>query len=188
MQVFDFDKTIYKGISSFEFAFEAIKREPQLLKYSKIMVSTVFRYLTNKLKLYSIEDLIRENIKVVIDRKELIDNISLTFWNEKRLKRLNKDVLKLVHDEDVICSTSPSFVIEGVRNSLPTKNIITTQVDFETGDLFLNFKRNKVDKIKELYPDSNIENLYTDSYTDRPLMEVAKNVYLVKGKSLKKIK
>ena len=188
MQVFDFDKTIYKGISSFEFAWEAIKREPGLLKYAKIMVSTIFKYLTNKIHLHSIDGLIKENIQVVTDRKEMIDDISLTFWNEKRLKKLNKEVLKLVKEDDVICSTSPSFVIKGVEDRLPTKNIITTELDFDTGEMFLNFKKNKVAKIQELYPDSKIENLYTDSYTDKPLMDISDHVYLVRGKTLRKIK
>ena len=47
---------------------------------------------------------------------------------------------------------------------------------------------NKVKKIRELYPDKEIEALYTDSYSDKPLMDISKTVYLVKGKRLKKIK
>lgn len=188
MQVFDFDKTIYKRISSLEFAIEAIMKEPSLLKYSPLVVDTMVRYFTDKLNLEGINELVLDYIKVVTDRRELIDKISLTFWNENRLKRLNKNVLKLVNKEDVICSTSPSFIIDGVKNVIPTKNIITTTLDFDTGKLFLNYKENKVKRIKELYPNTIIDALYTDSYSDKPLMDISNNVFLVKGKRLRKIK
>lgn len=188
MKVFDFDKTIYKRISSFEFALEAIKREPSLLKYSPIMLGTVIKYLTNTLDLDEITKAVEKNIKVVTDRKDLIDSISLTFWNEDRLKRLNKDMISLVAPEDVICSSSPSFVIDGVRDYLPTKNIITTTLNFETGELFLNAMENKVKKIKELYPDGKIEVLFTDSYSDRPLMDIADQVILIKDRNFRVIK
>ncbi len=188
MQVFDFDKTIYNRISSLEFTIEAILREPGLLKYSPLVLDTIIKYFTDRLKLDGINDLVKENLKLVTDRKELIDSISLTFWNEKRLKRINHEVLKLVKEEDVICSTSPSFVIEGAKNLIPTKNIITSTLDFDTGELFLNYRDNKVKRIRELYPNADIEALYTDSYSDKPLMDISKNVFLVKGKRLRKIK
>ena len=188
MQVFDFDKTIYDRISSLEFAIEAIKRDPGLLKYSPLVLDTMIKYFTDRLRLDGINDLVKENIKAVTDRKELIDSISLTFWNEKRLKRINHEVLKLVKEEDVICSTSPSFIINGVKELIPTNNIITTTLDFDTGELFLNYKDNKLKRIQELYPNEEIEALYTDSYSDKPLMDISNNVFLVKGKRLRKIK
>ena len=188
MQVFDFDKTVYRNISTFEFCIEAIKREPGLLSYTPIMLKTALKYFTNKLDLNGIEEEIKKYMEVVTERRELIQDISLTFWNESRLRKLNKEVIKLIKPEDVICSTSPSFVVEGVKPLLPTDNIVTTTVDFERGDFFLNFKDNKVKKLKELFPNEEIETLYTDSYTDKPLMKEAKSVVLVKGNRLKKIK
>lgn len=188
MKVFDFDKTIYKRISSFEFALEAIRREPRLLMYSPIMIETVIKYFTDTLTLDEITNKLNKFTEVVTDRRELIESISLTFWNENRLRRLNKDLIKLVKEDDVICSTSPSFVVEGALNHLPTKNIITSTVDFENKEIYLNTMENKVKKIRELFPDKEIEALYTDSYSDKPLMDISKTVYLVKGKRLKKIK
>ena len=51
----------------------------------------------------------------------------------------------------------------------------------ETGKLeFLCFRENKVKAFKERYPNAVVEEFYTDSYNDKPLMEISKKTYLVK--------
>ena len=40
----------------------------------------------------------------------------------------------------------------------------------------------------EEYPDTEIENFYTDSLNDQPLIDISKNAYLVKGDKITKIK
>ena len=39
-----------------------------------------------------------------------------------------------------------------------------------------------------IYPGAEIENFYTDSENDRAMMDISKNVYLVKGQNITKIK
>ena len=38
----------------------------------------------------------------------------------------------------------------------------------------------KVKAFKERYPNAVVEEFYTDSYNDKPLMEISKKTYLVK--------
>ena len=40
----------------------------------------------------------------------------------------------------------------------------------------------------EEYPETEIENFYTDSLNDAPLIEISKNAFLVKGNKITKIK
>ena len=44
----------------------------------------------------------------------------------------------------------------------------------------------KVRRFKEVYPKGEIDNFYSDSYSDIPLAKLAKNAYIVKGNELKK--
>ena len=41
---------------------------------------------------------------------------------------------------------------------------------------------------RERYPEGNIDTLYTDSYNDKPLMDISDNVFFVKGSTIKQIK
>ncbi len=41
---------------------------------------------------------------------------------------------------------------------------------------------------RERYPDGEIDNLYTDSYNDKPLMDISRNVFFVKGNKITQIK
>jgi hypothetical protein len=61
--------------------------------------------------------------------------------------------------------------------SFVVKNPINTQREDE-----------KVKAFFEAYPNAEIDDLYTDSFNDKPLMDISKNVYLVKGNKIKKIK
>jgi phosphoserine phosphatase len=45
-----------------------------------------------------------------------------------------------------------------------------------------------VPAFKERYPDEAIKNFYTDSINDKPLMDLAENVFMVKGDKIKRIK
>ena len=69
------------------------------------------------------------------------------------------------------------------------KNYIATETEPGTKKLIrFCYKDNKVIAFKEKYPDAVIDNLYTDSYNDQPLIDIAKNAYLVKGNKITKIK
>ena len=47
---------------------------------------------------------------------------------------------------------------------------------------------NKVALFKEKYGDCEIENFYTDSKNDLPMIKISKNAFLVKDDKIKKIK
>ena len=98
-------------------------------------------------------------------------------------------MLAKIKKEDVILTCSPSFLIKEIESDLNTPNIVATEIDIEKGKIyFLNFGKNKVKVFQEKFLKKKIQTVYTDSYNDKALMDVAKNVYLVKNGKCTKIK
>ena len=69
------------------------------------------------------------------------------------------------------------------------KNFVGSEVDLEKRKLIsFCYRENKVKAFKEKYPNAEIDNFYTDSLNDQPMIDLAKNAFLVKGDKLIKIK
>lgn len=73
-----------------------------------------------------------------------------------------------------------------IKDKLNVKEIISTKINNRKIE-FLCLGENKVKIFKELYPNKKINNFYTDSMNDLPLMKLSNNVYLVKGNKIEKI-
>ena len=110
------------------------------------------------------------------------------FWDEheKNIKPFYERVRK---EDDLILSCSPEISLSEICKRLNIKNYIGTSINEEEGKIErLCLRENKVKAFFERYPNAQIDDLYTDSFNDKPLMDISKNVYLVKGNKIKKIK
>ena len=68
------------------------------------------------------------------------------------------------------------------RMGIDESRMIGTEVDLSTGEIGrVNYRENKAKAFKEIFPDAEIDDFYTDSISDAPLMEMAKRVFMVKG-------
>ena len=93
------------------------------------------------------------------------------------------------HDRDIIISAYPYFLLEkGVKN-LKIKDLIASNVSKNTGKF--NGKNcygsEKVKRLKDKYSNVIVENIYSDSYSDKPLFDISNNVFLVKKDKIKKL-
>lgn len=179
--VYDFDKTIYKGDSTQHFYFFLLKRNPQLLLclpyqffffifYAlKLMPKTAF-----KEKFYSCFKLIKNIDKEVKD-----------FWdkNEKGIKQWYKENQK---EDDIIISASPEFLLEPICQRLNIKYLLASRVDKKTGKYTGEncYGEEKVIRLNQSYPNTEINEFYSDSFSDQPLASLAKNAYLVVDEKL----
>ena len=77
-----------------------------------------------------------------------------------------------------------------ICNRLGIKNFIGSVIEADTGKLTrLCMRENKVKAFFDAYPDGAIDDFYTDSpKNDKPLIDIAKNAYAVKGNRITKIK
>ena len=188
MKVFDFDNTIYRGESPIDFTFYMIRYNKKIIRYIPVILFTLIGYKLCLLKKEKLESVINDFFVGVIDDSQPQDEFIKRFWDSHSHK-LYKDMLALIGPGDVIISASPAYTLSFVRGFLNTENIIGTEIDYEKKKItWLNFGDNKVKRYKELYGDREIDAFYTDSYNDKYMMELAREVYIVKKGKPKKIK
>lgn len=54
---------------------------------------------------------------------------------------------------------------------------------------YLNFNTNKTKRFRELYgPDAVIDEFYTDSKFDQPMIDMARHAFMVKGNTITQVK
>ena len=145
-----------------------------------IVLYSALLYKLNKLSIDKLSEAASKLAKTVVNNKENIDAFVEEFWNINKSK-LKKEYLDMISSEDIIITASPNILIEGIAKELKTKKIISSIFNVDTGKFeFLCFRENKVKVFKEKFPDVVIDEFYTDSYSDLPLMKIAKKAYLVK--------
>jgi len=180
MNAYDFDNTIYDGESLYDFFLFCMVKKKKLVLYLPLVIYILILYkltlLTDK-KLYKFSNLLSS---AIINSKEDTAKYVDWFWskNSYKLKPYFLDKLK---EDDVIITASPRFLMDGIANRLNTKNIICSEYNLNTGKFeFICFRHNKVKIFKELYPNAIIDEFYTDSLNDIPMLKLAKRAYLVK--------
>lgn len=186
MKVFDFDNTIYKGESTFDFALYVVKRKKSLLRYLPAFLWLLFSYKVARMDVQTYQRKLEKYTKQFLANKDFILECVKEFW-EENIDRIYPHMLKMIHEDDVIITTCPDFLIDELRDIIPTNHILSTKIDLDQGKiLFLNFHENKIKAYREYYKDRKIENFYTDSQNDRPLMAISQNVFLVKNGVVKR--
>ncbi len=188
MNVFDFDNTIYDGESVMDFFLYYCKKDKSLLKYIPTVMNALIKYKKGAI---TVEEALSKYGKTVTDY--YVKNIGMgddfkVFWdnNMHKIKPFYKEVQS---DDDLIISCSPEISLKIICERLGIKRYIGTVIDSKTGEISrLCFRENKVKAFFEEYPDTEIENFYTDSLNDQPLIDISKNAYLVKGDKITKIK
>ena len=185
VNVYDFDGTIYNGDSSIDFFKFCIKKNKKcLLILPKLFFYYILYFLKKKNKTE-----VKEVFFSFLNYFDDISNIINDFWS-KYYRKIKIFYLEKKHDKDIIISASPEFLLKPVCDKLKIKELIASKVDLKTGEfLSLNCKgQEKVDRLFNKYKSIKIIETYTDSYSDKPLIDLANNAYLVSKNKIKKIK
>lgn len=188
MKVFDFDNTLYHGESSLEFGFYLFKKNLKVFFWIPKMLLGLLRY---KKCLISREEIINQTndfMQIIISSKKEVEDMAYEFW-KKNEKYLHQELICTIEEDDVIITASPSFLLEPIKDKLKTSNIICSEIDLANRRVVnLIFGEYKVKAYHEKYGDKIIDSFYTDSYNDKSMMDISKNVFLVERKSFKQIK
>lgn len=181
INVFDFDNTLYDGESTLDFYLFCVKHHPKLLKYAFVIFYALIKY---KLCIISEDELMGLAEKHIGDfLRECPDSreLAVKFWdkNKRKLKPFYQNVKA---KDDTVLSASFDFLLETPCKMLGIKHLVCSSVDFDTGKVKrLCFKNNKVGIFKEYFKDKEINDFYTDSMNDEPIMRLAKGrVFLVR--------
>lgn len=188
MKVFDFDNTIYDGESSIDFFLFCLTKKPSLIKYLPLVTKMAILYKLKKLPISKLYEVANKVMNIVIENESNTEEFIKEFWKINK-KKLRMDFLDMISDEDIIISASPRLLLDGVSDYLNTDYIYGTEIDFKNKESFyICYGENKLKLLKEKFPDLHIHEVYTDSYSDMPLIKKADKAYLVKKKTVKAIR
>ena len=181
MNAYDFDKTIYKNDSSTDFLIYCLFKHPKAFcRMPSIIAGYVKYFIFKKGRKEDFKEKAFSIVKYCDIDRDIAD-----FWQKNKVK-IKKFYLEQKHEDDVIISASPRFLLEPICSELGIKYLICTEVDKKTGKfLSLNcWGKEKVVRFKMKFKNAEVKEFYSDSYSDTPMAELAKIAFLVKGERL----
>ena len=187
MNVYDFDNTIYDGESVVDFFLFYCKKDKSLIKHVPSVFYALLKYKAGKATIEQALSKYGEGVGEFYRRNPDIEKDMVAFW-DSHMDKIKPFYKELQSDDDLIISGSPEFSLEIICKRLGIKQYIGSIIKEDGTISRLCIREAKVKAFFEQYPDAEIENFYTDSVNDIPLIEISKNAYLVKGNRIKKIK
>lgn len=179
--LYDFDGTIYDGDSSVDFFKFCLKKDKSIYK---MLPKLVIKFLAYKSKNITDTEL-KEFIFSFLKNFKNVDEIVKEFWKTHESK-IKSFYLEKNHDQDIIISASPEFLLKPICIKLKVRDLIASDVDKTTGKFKKPNNRGE-EKVKEFYkkyPKAEILEMYSDSLHDKPLLDLAKKSYFVKKNKL----
>lgn len=182
MNVYDFDKTIYKNDSTADFYFFELKKNPKiLLSLPSLILAVILWQLGFFNKTQFKERFYRFLLKI-----DDIDSEVESFWDTNQHKIKNFYKIRQQED-DVIISASPEFLLKPICKRLGIKYVYASKVDKKSGKYSGEncWGAEKPKRFHESFgKDAVIDEFYSDSYSDTPLAEIAEKSYIVKGEHI----
>lgn len=189
MIVYDFDNTIYDGESGFDIFMFYLKKDPkEIVKFIPKFGEAFIRYKKGTI---NADAVINEYGDLLCSYCKKIKNIESDvkeFWDENE-KKIKSFYAKIQTPDDVVVSACPEFMLSEICRRIGIKNYIGSIVNEKTGEITrVCYKQNKIKAYHDTYGDTPIDDFYTDSMSDKPMMDISSNVYLVSGDRIEKIK
>lgn len=180
MNVYDFDNTIYSGDSSVDFYKYTLKKFPKVIKFWPEQLKAGIDYRRGKIGKTEMKTIFYKYFTEIPDMNSHLE----AFWDEHE-KNIQLWYLEQRQDDDLIISASPEFFLEPMAKRLDV-DLIASIVDPRTGR---NLRSNchgpeKVRRMKEKYRMNNIDEFYSDCYSDDPLAQYARESFYVKKNSI----
>ncbi len=176
INVYDFDNTIYRGDSSFDFFRHCAVKYPRALLSALASAPAMIALTLGLIDKTRAKQRFYRYLRHVPDVKQEVE----LFWmtHDKNLKDWYFDQKQ---PDDLIISASPVFLIEPIARRLGLK-LIASRVDAATGryEGVNCHGQEKVRRMRELYPEVRIARFYSDSMNDSPLARLAEEAFLVK--------
>jgi phosphatidylglycerophosphatase C len=174
MNVYDFDKTIYKDDSSHDFYLFNLKKNPIILIHGIRQLLAFIAYSLHLITKTEMKTIFYTYFKSIKNMDERV----LEFWDKHEHNVFDYYFLQK-HPTDVIISASPEFMLKPICDKWGV-NLIASIVDKKTGYSKENcFGKEKVIRFRELYPDAHVNSFYSDSLSDTPMALIADESFLV---------
>jgi HAD superfamily phosphoserine phosphatase-like hydrolase len=177
INVYDFDNTIYRGDSSVDFFRHCAVKYPRTTLSALAAMPWFLFMLLGLADKTRVKQRFYRYLRHVPDVREEVERFWLT--HDKHLKDW---YFAQKRDDDLIISASPEFLLEPLFKRL-NLGLIASRVEAETGvyDGLNCHGEEKVRRMREAYPEVQIDEFYSDSKSDSPLARLAHAAYMVKG-------
>lgn len=178
MNVYDFDNTILRGDSTARFFAWCLRHRPGM--WADLPGQAV-NGLMFVLKLRK-KQAFKQRMLAFLARIGDVDAAVTAFWKDNAC-RVKPWYLEKHRADDVVISASPEFLIRPICEALQIAHVMGSPVDPKTG-VFSGLNchgEEKVRRFREVWPDAQIDEFFSDSYSDTPLANLARKAWLVKG-------
>lgn len=181
VNVFDFDRTIYKGDSSFGFIAYCMLRNPRLWRYLPRQLHALARYVLGNWSRTQVKEVLFVFLQDLPD----IDDRVEAFWSSHE-HHIAQWYQQKHQQTDIIISASPEFLLRPIATKLGVKTLIATQMNPKNGAITgKNCQgKEKVRRLTAYNPTIVIDEFYSDSLSDLPLFEQAQQPFVVKGECI----
>lgn len=179
MNVYDFDGTIFPTDCSIDFFVWCMKRHPKLcFTFAPKVVINLIKRKMGKMPEYLMQREFFCYLTLIDDFDEQIER----YW-DKNENKIAPWYLKQKRPDDLIISASPDCIIGPIANRLGV-NFVATEFNRKYG-VFLNNLMYAQEKARYIFDHGfpKIDNFYSDSLADTPLVLCAEKAYLVKNKA-----
>lgn len=182
MNVYDFDKTIYKDDSTVDFYFFVLRRHPSVILCWPSLIFAAVLWTLGIIDKTGFKERFYRFLRKIDD----IDGDLEDFWNvhDNKIKTFYK---KNQHEDDVVISASPEFLLKPICRRLGIKYLYASKVDKISGkyDGINCWGDEKPRRFYEAFGKNAVINeFYSDSLSDTPLAEIAKKSFIVQGEEL----
>ena len=177
MNVYDFDKTIYRRDSSTDFILYLYRKQPALLRFvPRQLGAALSHYLFRRISKTQMKERFFSLFAALGGAERFVPG----FWASHK-KKLYAWYPAQHRADDVIASASPRFLLEPLCQELGVSCLIASEVDPGDGRFTgLNCHgEEKLRRFRERFPEETIDRFYSDSRSDTPLAKEAREAFLV---------
>ena len=177
MNVYDFDNTIYKGDSTKDFYIFSLKRHKKILL---LLPSLAFAFIKYYVFKSGSKTQFKEKMYRFLTYCDIEKDVK-DFWSTHKAN-IKDFYLQQKREDDVIISASPQFLLKPLESEFPF-TVIASKVDSKSGKYNGEncYWDEKVRRFYEIYPDGEIDEFYSDHYSDLPLAKISKKAFIVDG-------
>ena len=177
MNVYDFDETIFTGDSE-DYFFAYLFKKPG---FFWDQVRYRWYELLFKCKLVS-KTKAREAEYSLLRKIDDLDGLLADYWDQHE-RHMKSWYAAVKRPDDVIASATPRFLMEPIVARLGLTGLVATEMDPRTGKIHGEFAAGpyKVDQFRKQFSLDEIDEFYSDAYSDHFLAEYAKRAYVVHG-------
>ncbi len=178
IDVFDFDKTLYRGDSTIDYWLFNIRRRPWLLVLLPWQAAGYVPYFLGVWSLTRAKEQFLSYFRFID-----VDRAVEDFWEKNRHKLNDWFCPEFMERESVVATASPEFLVAPACEGRGVSRVFGTRADRKTGKIEgENCKgAEKLKRIREVYPDFEIVRAFSDNLkADYPMLSAAREPYIVK--------